>query len=53
MDIESSRITHTLKRLEKNNLVKTYREKKLKYYQLKDKDKIKQLFEVIGEISNG
>ncbi len=39
--------------LEKNNLVDSYREKKLKYYQLKDKGKIQKLFKIVGDISNG
>ncbi|MFA5519280.1 MAG: winged helix-turn-helix domain-containing protein [Spirochaetota bacterium] len=53
LKIESSVITHALKKLEKNNLVDSYREKKLKYYQLKDKGKIQKLFKIVGDISNG
>jgi predicted transcriptional regulator len=52
LDIESSRITHTLKNLEKNDLVSTYREKKLKYYQLKHKKKIHVLMKIVAEIQN-
>jgi len=52
LDIESSRITHCLKKLESLNIVHGYREKKLKFYEIKNKQKISKLFEIVREINN-
>lgn len=44
LNIESSVITHALKKLENEGLIQAYREKKLKYYEIIDKNTINTIF---------
>ena len=53
LDVESSIITHALKKLERNGLIDSYRVKKKKYYQIRQKEKIKKIFQLVGELDNG
>ncbi len=53
LGVESSIITHALKKLEKNGLIDSYRVKKKKYYQIRQKDKIKKIFQLVEEMDNG
>tara|TARA_Y100000310_G_C20318901_1_gene639780 strand:- start:382 stop:651 length:270 start_codon:yes stop_codon:yes gene_type:complete len=53
LNLESSIITHALKKLEKAGLLETYRIKKKKYYKIKKKEKIKKIFQLVEELDNG
>ncbi len=48
--IESSIITKALKKIEKEGLVSTFRDKKLKYYKIKDKFLLDKLKESITKV---
>jgi len=53
LKLESSIVTHCLKKLDKNGLTDTYWVKKIKYYELRSKDQIKAIFRLLEEIKNG
>ena len=51
LNIESSLVTHSLKRLEKVGLLLTYRNGKLKYYEIADKRAMRNLFSSLERLS--
>jgi len=52
LNIESSVITHALKKLENEGLIHAYRKKKLKYYEINDKNTINTLFLNLDKLNN-
>ena len=52
LNIESSVITHALKKLENEGLIHAYREKKLKYYEINDKNTINTIFLNLDKLNN-
>jgi len=53
LSLESSIITHQLKKLEKEGLLFSYRKGKLKYYEIKDKQALKSFFSSLNKLNNG
>ena len=53
LNIESSVITHQLKKLEKEGLLYSYRKGKLKYYKIKDKQTLKAIFSYLNKLNKG
>jgi len=52
LNIESSVITHSLKKLESGGLIHAYRKKKLKYYEIVDKNTINTIFSNLDKLNN-
>lgn len=53
LNLESSIITHQLKKLEKEGLLFSYRKGKLKYYEIKDKQALKSFFSSLNKLNSG
>ncbi|MGB3458354.1 MAG: winged helix-turn-helix domain-containing protein [Halobacteriota archaeon] len=52
LNLESSIITHSLKKLEKHGLLCSYRKGKLKYYGINDKEAIQKLISNLERLNN-
>ena len=52
LNLESSIVTHSLKKLEKQGLVHSYRKGKLKYYKIKNKEILRSIFVNLNKLNN-
>jgi predicted transcriptional regulator len=53
LNLESSIITHQLKKLEREGLLFSYRRGKLKYYEIKNKQALKSIFSNLNKLNTG
>lgn len=52
LNLESSIVTHQLKKLEREGVLCSYRKGKLKYYEIKDKQTLRIIFSNLNKLNN-